>query len=121
MLELFQAVSIDLLVLHLEHASLRPLAVRAETNVADNRVVPRLVDVFGHFVLIEAVARFSRRGENLHAGIGEGRQVITERIDAGRDSFWLVTAEKFLDAGEVCRRFGHKSLERNETVQQRTK
>src|SRR5215510_9911570 len=86
-LELLQAVSSDPLVLYLEQAGLLPLAVRTETDVAYDRVVRRLVDVVGHFVLVEPFGRFRRGGDDLHSGIGKWWQIISERIDACGSGF----------------------------------
>src|SRR5262249_44850092 len=64
----------------------------------------------------EALGRFDRRGENLHAGIGERRQVITERIHASFDGLRLVAAEEFFDPRKVRRRLGNKGFERHKSV-----
>src|SRR5262249_62105178 len=51
-LELLEAASDDTLVLYHEDAVLLPLPIRAETDVAYDRAVVRLVDVVGHLGLV---------------------------------------------------------------------
>src|SRR5262249_2051785 len=75
-LELLQPVSSDPLVLHLEHPSLLPFPVCAKTDVPYYRAMRRLVDVVGHFVLVEPIGRCRRRGDDLHSGIGKRWQVV---------------------------------------------
>src|SRR5215467_4041642 len=118
-LELLQAVSSDPLVLHLENAGLLPLPVRAETDIADDRAVRRLVDVVGHLVLVEPIGRFYRGGDDLHSSIGKRRQVVSERIDAGGSGLRLVTAEEFPDAGEIRGWLWDKVFKRHKAVEQR--
>src|SRR5215467_3354696 len=118
-LELLQAVSSDPLVLHLEHPGLLPFPVCAKTDVAYYRAVRRLVDVVGHFVLVEPISRFHRGGDDLHPSIGKRWQIVSERIDAGSSDLRLVTAEEIPDAGEIRGGLRDEVFKRQKAVEQR--
>ena len=56
-LELADVIALDVLELDLEHARLRPFALRAERHVADQGLERGLADVIGELVVIEAFRR----------------------------------------------------------------
>src|SRR5947207_15527311 len=80
---LLEPVTLHVLELHEQHARVLPLAEFVEANLAHDGVESIAVDVLGQRVVIEALGRRDRLFEHLHGGIGEGRLIEAERIDAG--------------------------------------
>src|ERR1700680_3193198 len=91
---LLQIATADPVVLHREHARRRPLAVAGEANLAHKGLKLGLVHVIGQLRLVESAGYFDRLLEHLHHGVGVGRQVVTERIDAFLDRALLVLGEE---------------------------
>src|SRR5438034_7654122 len=71
--ELLDAVGLDVLELHQQHALLRPFALVAELHVADDGLEGRLADVIGQGVVIETLGRLDRVAEHLQVGVGPNR------------------------------------------------
>src|SRR5262249_52774974 len=53
--KLFHVRPLDALILNLEHPRLRPLAVRAEPHLANDRAELVRADVIGHLLLVETL------------------------------------------------------------------
>src|SRR5437016_1332080 len=73
--ELLEIVALDVLELHLQHPRLRPFAVLAEGDFADDRVERMAAEVIGEPGLVEALRALDRLTQDLQVGVGEGRQI----------------------------------------------
>ena len=64
-----------------------------------NGIEGRFVDMVGELRVVERADRFNRRFEDLHLGVGVGREVEPERIDAGNCRTLARAIQELLDAG----------------------
>src|SRR5262249_37832418 len=80
--ELLEVAALDVVILDLQHAALRPLAALAELHVAHDGLERGLADVVGELVVVEALGRLHRLAEDLDVGVAPGPEIVAERIDA---------------------------------------
>src|SRR6266567_4932119 len=99
--ELLEIGALDVLELDLQDPRLRPLAVLAEADLADDRVEWVAADVVGELCLVEALRYLDRFPQNLKVGIGEGRQVPPQRVDPFARRLGLVGFEELRDARKL--------------------
>src|ERR1700722_10825486 len=117
MRKLLDVVALHVLVLDGEHARPRPFAVGAELDLADDGLEGAVVDDVGDFRLVERSRLGDRLGQDVGRGIGEGRDVIAERIGAGVLGARLVLGEEGVDAREIHRPFVNEELVTDDAVE----
>src|SRR5438067_6272490 len=71
--ELLDVASLDAVILHPDRPRLGPFAVRAEGDLALDRLEWMTVHVFGELVVIEGLGRGDRLLQDLQFTVGEGR------------------------------------------------
>jgi hypothetical protein len=70
-------------------------------DVPDDRLERVGVDVGAQFVALEALRPLDGGGENLQVGVGPGRDVIADRVDAFRLGLSLVLCKKLHRSREL--------------------
>src|SRR5438045_9096741 len=78
---LIEIAALHIVELHLQNARLLPLAVRPECKIADDCLDRVFAQPVSELVLIEALRPLDRRLAPLQIGVGERRQIITNRLD----------------------------------------
>ena len=106
-------------VLHLQHATLGPLAALAEFDRAVDGLERGLADVVGQHVVLEAVGALDCVAEHLDVGIAPAAQVVAQRIDALGLGALLVLLEERFGALEHHLLGRHPGLVVDEAVEQR--
>src|SRR5947209_15402488 len=94
-LELLEIVALQSAELHHQNARLRPFAVTAELDLADDRIELVRPNMIGELRIVEGTNRLHRRLQNLHLGIGVYRNIEAERIDARRDGALAILLQEF--------------------------
>ena len=99
LLELIHIAALDALILHEQNARFRPFSPTAERDRSDHGIEGRFLDMVSELRVVERADRFNRRFEDLHLGVGVGREVEPERIDAGNCRTLARAIQELLDAG----------------------
>src|SRR5262252_2890277 len=81
-LELIKVASLDILILHPEHARVLPFAVWRIFDLADDGIEAVRLEVIAEFSLVEAANRRYRLLHHLAVRVGKGRNEIAEQICA---------------------------------------
>src|SRR6266545_1156157 len=120
LLELFDVVADDAVVLGHHHPGRCPFAVLGESDPADIRVERVLVNVLGELGLVQTLGRGDRLIEHLHHRIGVGRQVEAERIHFLDDRASLVLGEELVEEWKLAPQVGHVELVVYDAVEERS-
>src|SRR2546426_12161950 len=115
--ELIHVLVDDAADLRVDLARARPLAVRAEADLADDGLHLVLVQVVGELPVVEALRRVDRLLEHLANRVVERRQVEAERVDLGLDRPLRIALQEILDAGILDA--GHVRVVIDDAVQRR--
>ena len=95
---------LDVVILRPDRPRLGPFALRAEGDLALDRLERVAVHVFGELVVVERLGCGDRLFENLQFAVGEGRQEIAKQIDPLGRRPGLVLLDEVHDAGKLHRR-----------------
>ena len=119
LLELLNIAALDALILHQQNARFGPFSPTAERDRSDHGIEGRLVDVVGKLRIVERADRFDCRFEDLHLGVGVGRKVETDGIDAGCCRTLEIAIQELLDAGKLQGQFRDVEVVGDDAVEKR--
>ena len=109
----------DTLKLNGQDAGLRPFALFAEGDVADDCLEGVGADVIGVLVLVEALGPLNGFPNYLLIGVRPGCEVIAERIDPLAGRLLLIAFEKLHDTRKPQRRGRQPKIESDDAIQHR--
>src|SRR5262245_39685630 len=97
--ELADVIALDVLELHLQHARLRPFALRPKRYVADQSLERGFTDVIRQLVVVEGLGGRDRLLQHLKLGVAPGRDVVAQRVDTFRRRPRLIPLHELCHTG----------------------